>query len=74
MRDITPMIIYGWQLSTGTKCSTSLAVREIQTKTTIRCHPPPVRMAKPKIMTTLDSGEDVGKLNPSYTDGGNVKW
>lgn len=34
------------------KCSTPLAIREIETKTTIRYHPTPIRMDKTKVMTT----------------------
>lgn len=34
------------------KCSTPLAVREVETKTTVRYHPTPIRMDKTEVMTT----------------------
>ena len=37
------------------KCSTSLIIREVQVKTTMSCHPTPVRMAIIK-MSTNDKG------------------
>jgi hypothetical protein len=48
------------------KCSTSLVIKEMQSKTTLRFHLTPVRMAIIKVITTTNAGKDVAKQN-SYT-------
>ena len=55
------------------RCSTSLAM---QIKTTMRYHFRPTRIAIRffKNLKITSDGEDVEKLEPSYTAGGNVKW
>jgi hypothetical protein len=54
------------------KCSPSLAIKEMQIKTTLRVHFTPVRIAIIRNTTRTGVGEDVGKKEPSYTAGGNA--
>jgi hypothetical protein len=56
------------------KCSPSLAIKEMQIKTTLRFHLTPVRIAIIKNITNNRCGEDVGKKKPSYTAAGNASW
>ena len=56
------------------KRSASLAIRDIQIKTTMRYHLTPVRMGKINKAGNNNFGEDAEKREPSYTVGGNVTW
>jgi hypothetical protein len=50
----------------------SLAIKEMQIKTTLRFHLTPVIKAIIKNTTNTGVGEDVGKKEPLYTAGGNA--
>jgi len=54
------------------RCSTSLMIREMQIKTTMRYHLTPARMAITKSLQTISAGEGVEKKEPYNTVGGIV--
>ena len=56
------------------KCWTWLIIREMQIRTTIRCHFPPVVMTIIKNQKTASAGEDVEKREPSCSVGGHQNW
>ena len=54
------------------RCSTSLIIREMQIKTTMRYRVTPFRMVIIKSLQTINAGEGVEKRECSCTVGGNV--
>ena len=54
------------------RSSTSLIIREMQIKTTVRYHVTAVRMAVIQKSTSNNAGQGVEKREPSYTVGGNA--
>ena len=54
-------------------CSTSLTIREMKIKTTMRPHLTLVRMAITK-KSKNNARKSVEKMEPSYTVGGNGNW
>lgn len=58
-------------------CLTSLIIKEIQIKTTVRCHLTSIKittLGKKKKQKKNSVGKDIEKLEPICTTGGNVKW
>ena len=56
------------------RCSTSLVIREMQIKTTVRHYYRPIKMAKIKKMTISCIGKDMEALELSLTARENVAW
>ena len=56
------------------RCSTLLIIREMQIKTTMRSCLIQSEWPSSKSLQTINAGEGVEKMEPSYTVGGNVNW
>jgi hypothetical protein len=54
------------------KCSTFLAIKEMQIKTKPRFHLPLLEWILSRPPITTNAGEDAGRKEPSHTAGGNV--
>ena len=56
------------------RCSTSLIIREMQIKTTVRYHLMPIKMVIIKNAQTINAGEGMERNESFYTVDGNVNW
>ena len=56
------------------RCLTSLIIREMQTKTTMRYHLTPVRMPSSKSLETINAEKGVEERELSCIAGGKVNW
>ena len=55
------------------RCSTSLAIRELQAEIIMKCHFISSRMARIKKTETLSVGEEMEKIEPSYIMGRDIR-